>query len=556
MRLLWILIVVLPFLSACETEVSLNGSELTDEPTKAPMPTKLPTITPIPTPTALPLPDLLQSIIIDTAELNAEVEFNEQQLVAQLTDPQGDVLTVQSIAMANASHGTLSQQNDDYQFVPSNDFTGSVQLDVLISDGNTAATYQAFINYYPPHTLPSLAWVGNSIIDPTLGLEGMWDYLSELFAAEAQTAPAQFDLAHGGWAWQNHLNDQQTILAADADLYLLQGFSSAYRDRESFDAGIDQLIALIENQGHQAVPYMHGSGSQDLSFTDIAAAYNDAAIRNNTDLINVGAAMQALDGVNITAYDDYIHPTHGARYMAALSVYKYLTGINPRAISYVPMGINSSDANQFKALANQYQLDVYHPTLPMASITVSAHNTHYVLNSDVNLQATAFDNTGNDISDSLIWQSDIDGELTTGNEFNLAGLSLGRHVIRISTTGLSNNIQRELIITIVAALNQAPVIEDSEFTLSRSDDSWQQFALSVSDIDDDIDWNSLSIDSSALPAAMHVLHALTHANSPNASQGTLDVLATLAGTYTVTITIADQMGNVSNRATIRLIVND
>ncbi|MEP6622567.1 MAG: metallophosphoesterase, partial [bacterium] len=122
---------------------------------------------------------------------------------------------------------------------------------------------------------------------------------------------------------------------------------------------------------------------------------------------------------------------------------------------FVPVpGASNNDAgsrNCVTAAANQ---------APTAAITSPANNASYVQGVSV-----PFAGTGSDAEDgaltgaSLVWSSNIDGQIGTGTSFSKTNLSVGTHTITLTAKDAQNatgSTQRTLIIT-APANNQAPV---------------------------------------------------------------------------------------------------
>lgn len=91
----------------------------------------------------------------DTATTNEDtpVTISAAALLANDSDPEGDVFSV--ISVANALGGTVAlDANGDVLFTPEADFNGAASFDYTVSDGNTASTANVVVTVNPVNDAP------------------------------------------------------------------------------------------------------------------------------------------------------------------------------------------------------------------------------------------------------------------------------------------------------------------------------------------------------------------------------------------------------------------
>lgn len=86
---------------------------------------------------------------------------------------------------------------------------------------------------------------------------------------------------------------------------------------------------------------------------------------------------------------------------------------------------------------------------PVVKITSLGLNAFYTVDSTIPLAATATDRENGDLSATLIWSSDIDGELGRGGAIRVSNLTAGQHVITATATdngGLTRSATKTITI--------------------------------------------------------------------------------------------------------------
>jgi subtilisin family serine protease len=100
-------------------------------------------------------------------------------------------------------------------------------------------------------------------------------------------------------------------------------------------------------------------------------------------------------------------------------------------------------------------------TAPTATISSPANGSTVIEGDSVSFAGSASDAEDGDLSASLVWTSDLDGQIGTGASFSTTTLSVGTHVITASVSdsgGLSGNDS----ITITVDSNQPPATPPAE----------------------------------------------------------------------------------------------
>ena len=91
--------------------------------------------------------------------------------------------------------------------------------------------------------------------------------------------------------------------------------------------------------------------------------------------------------------------------------------------------------------------------LPTIEISSPNTNTSHIHNTAISFRATAADAEDGDISNNIIWNSSIDGEIGTGtgNSISSTTLSIGTHTITASITDSNGELAIDTIVIIIAA---------------------------------------------------------------------------------------------------------
>jgi len=98
-------------------------------------------------------------------------------------------------------------------------------------------------------------------------------------------------------------------------------------------------------------------------------------------------------------------------------------------------------------------------TAPTVDIKSPASGGSYQQGVSISFSGSAVDPEDGDISDAIVWTSNLDGEIGTGANISVSDLSVGGHIITASATdggGLSGNDSISLTITAPSTLPAAP----------------------------------------------------------------------------------------------------
>ncbi len=96
---------------------------------------------------------------------------------------------------------------------------------------------------------------------------------------------------------------------------------------------------------------------------------------------------------------------------------------------------------------------------PVVSMTSPSDGTSVTVGDSIEFAASASDAEDGDVSASLAWSSDIDGDIGSGSTFSFAGLSVGPHVITATATdSMGRTGSSSVAVTIDPLPNTAPVV--------------------------------------------------------------------------------------------------
>ena len=112
---------------------------------------------------------------------------------------------------------------------------------------------------------------------------------------------------------------------------------------------------------------------------------------------------------------------------------------------------------------------------PTVTITSPSNGSTFTEGNSISFGATATDPEDGDVSDSLVWSSNIDGQIGTGSSFSTTALSVGSHTITAMAMDAHGLPGSDMIsITVNLAENQPPTVtitspsNDSTFTEGNS----------------------------------------------------------------------------------------
>jgi len=106
---------------------------------------------------------------------------------------------------------------------------------------------------------------------------------------------------------------------------------------------------------------------------------------------------------------------------------------------------------------------------PTVSIQQPTNNSTYTHGASVTFSATAIDTENSDISTSIIWASNLDGNLGTGASLTLNNLTGGRHIITAQVSNANSQIGRA---TMAITLAETNTVEDTDG--DGLSDAWEQ----------------------------------------------------------------------------------
>lgn len=195
-------------------------------------------------------------------------------------------------------------------------------------------------------------FVGNSLTYSN-DLPGM---LHRLGAADGLTVETE-DVSQGGYALEDHWGNSRSRDALTArawDVVILQqGPSSLPESRENLVTWARVWADAIVAQGGTPALYMVWPERARLDvFDDVVVSYRTAAEEADADLYAAGEAWQAAWDADpdLPLYgDDDFHPSVMGTYLAALTIYRGLTGRTPPSLT--GLGISAADDAILQAAA-------------------------------------------------------------------------------------------------------------------------------------------------------------------------------------------------------------
>jgi hypothetical protein len=177
--------------------------------------------------------------------------------------------------------------------------------------------------------------------------------------------------------------------------------------------------------------------------------------------------------------------------------------------------------------------------IPVVAITAPASGTVRTLGSSMSFSATATDPEDGNVAASLVWTSNVDGQIGTGGSFSTAGLSAGTHTITATATDSRTQTGSAQI---SVRINQAPAVAIT----GPADGSTRTIGTSVT-------FTGTAVD----PENGNVAATLVWVSNHDGQIGTGASFSTsglTAGVHTITATATDNDG-VSNAAQITLTIN-
>ncbi len=173
---------------------------------------------------------------------------------------------------------------------------------------------------------------------------------------------------------------------------------------------------------------------------------------------------------------------------------------------------------------------------PALNITSPADGHTYHQGVSTTATATATDGRGNDISGTVIWSSDIDGDLGTGASIDITMLSVNTHTLTASVTGGGRS--QSITITVMPP-NVAPAISGIPDQTNKAGDV---ISVNISTYAADGDGTvvSYSLIAGTLPGDLSL------DPSTGIISGTISASAFSMSPYSVTIEVTDDDGAVSD----------
>lgn len=173
--------------------------------------------------------------------------------------------------------------------------------------------------------------------------------LERMAAADGNRELETFDASQGGYALEDHWGDpnsRDALAEGGWDVVIMQqGPSSLPENRENLVTWAGTWADAIRAQGGVPAMYMVWPDRTRLEFfDDVSLSYRTAAAEADAELYPAGDAWRAAWAEKLTlplyGPDDF-HPSVMGTYLAALTIYRGLTGRDPPSLS--DLGISAAD---------------------------------------------------------------------------------------------------------------------------------------------------------------------------------------------------------------------
>ena len=202
-------------------------------------------------------------------------------------------------------------------------------------------------------------------------------------------------------------------------------------------------------------------------------------------VLNEGIATMYRDGVEIAQ--------HAHNYETTLS--KLVVGQEISGLGYVEMDVaavlvydsalNATERAEVEAyLREKYLQTGSTNSVPDVTIMGPSNGASYIAGETIEFWATASDLEEGDLTNTISWSSDLDGDLGSGGSLNLDTLSVGTHLITASVFDSNRSVGSASVSISVALGNSDPVPispEDNPIHLNGIPD---QFTETPSDAED------------------------------------------------------------------------
>ncbi len=96
-------------------------------------------------------------VVLDSTEEDVPLSFSASDLLSQVSDPDGDVLTITRLELASGSGSLEEVSEGNWTFTPEQDWSGAVTMSFDVSDGSGEHTFGAEFSVTPVNDFPELS---------------------------------------------------------------------------------------------------------------------------------------------------------------------------------------------------------------------------------------------------------------------------------------------------------------------------------------------------------------------------------------------------------------
>lgn len=185
---------------------------------------------------------------------------------------------------------------------------------------------------------------------------------------------------------------------------------------------------------------------------------------------------------------------------------------------------------------------------PLVDITAPTSGASFTLGDEVTFTGSATDAEDGNISEGLSWTSSLDESIGEGSTFSTASLSPGAHTITASvedSDGFTGTATFSLTISTGEAENEPPVAVNDTATAVRN----QSVVINVAANDTDPD-------GTIVPSSVAIVTSPSKGPAVSNGDGTVTYTPSTPGTDQFTYTVKDNLGAVSNAATVTIRVTN